>query len=119
VAQRLGVGEEDILRALEAGQINARVVSLESSLSPNGSTFTIAECVGNCDAALEHYERYAGLRAALAALKERERSVLILYFFAQWSQARIARHLGLSQMHVSRLQKRALERLRAFPLGFD
>ena len=119
VAARLGAGEEEVLQALEAGLIGPRLMSLESGHSPNGSALDLAEIVGKNDAALEHYENYAGLGRALARLNEREREIVALSFFGQWSQSKIARHLGISQMHVSRLQKRALDRLCAFPLGGD
>jgi RNA polymerase sigma-B factor len=123
VAQRVGVSEEEVLQALEAGAVCSRLMSLDSGLSTNGdgaaAAFPLAELIGQRDTALEQYENYAGLGKALARLNERERTIVALTFFGQWSQARIARHLGMSPMHVSRLYKRVLERLRAFPLGFD
>jgi RNA polymerase sigma-B factor len=46
-------------------------------------------------------------------LDPRERRVLQLSFFAELPQSRIGRELGISQIHVSRLARRALEKLRA------
>jgi RNA polymerase sigma-B factor len=45
-------------------------------------------------------------------LPERERQILYLRFFKGQMQSEIARQLGISQMHVSRLLSRILERLR-------
>jgi RNA polymerase sigma-B factor len=49
---------------------------------------------------------------ALADLPERERQILTLRYFDEWSQSAVAEHLGISQMHVSRLQRAALAKLR-------
>lgn len=112
VAARLGASEEETLQALESAEIAAHLVSLESSTTLTG-TVNLAETVGQADDALHDLETYGGLRAALATLNEREREILVLRFFDELSQARIAQRLNLSQMHVSRLQKRGLERLHA------
>ncbi|MDI3280559.1 MAG: SigB/SigF/SigG family RNA polymerase sigma factor [Bacillota bacterium] len=56
---------------------------------------------------------HLALRQVLAQLKEKERRVILLRFFAEKSQTEIARLLGLSQAQVSRLEKQALARLRA------
>ena len=50
--------------------------------------------------------------AALPALEERERYVLRMRFVEELPQVQIAERLGCSQMHVSRLLRRALERVR-------
>ena len=74
--------------------------------------FTLADRVGARDAALLDLEAYADLRRALACLNPRECEILRLRFFEDLSQSAVAERLGLSQMHVSRLQQRALDRLR-------
>jgi RNA polymerase sigma-B factor len=53
------------------------------------------------------------LRGTLDALPERERLILRLRFEADLTQAEIAERIGVSQMHVSRLLRRSLERLSA------
>lgn len=66
---------------------------------------------------LEHGYELSEDRAALASgfhvLDERERLILRLAYFDGLSQAKIARRLGISQIHVSRLARRALAKLRA------
>jgi len=52
------------------------------------------------------------VRAALARLEPRLRRILIWKFVGGYSQSEIARRLGVSQMHVSRLQARAMDQLR-------
>ena len=58
---------------------------------------------------VEHRESLAPL---LAALPERERRILLMRFFGEMTQTEIANHVGLSQMHVSRLLSRTLAQLR-------
>jgi RNA polymerase sigma-B factor len=53
------------------------------------------------------------LAPGFAALDERERLILHLRFFKGLTQSQIAQQVGISQMHVSRLIRRALERIRA------
>ena len=118
VAARLGATEEETLQALESAEIAASLVSLESNPTPTGAV-NLAEVVGRTDDALCEMEKYGGLRAAFAALNEREREILRLRFFDELSQARIAQQLNISQMHVSRLQKRGLERLHALLTTHD
>jgi RNA polymerase sigma-B factor len=55
---------------------------------------------------------HEALRPLLAALAPRERRILQLRFVDEWTQTQIAREVGLSQMHVSRLLSATLVRLR-------
>ena len=54
----------------------------------------------------------AELRAGFRVLDERERKILHLRFFEGLTQSQIAQQVGISQMHVSRLIRRALEKIR-------
>jgi len=63
--------------------------------------------------ALERLEDRATLDWALARLPERAQQIIRMRFFDDLSQAEIARRLGISQMHVSRILREALARLRA------
>ena len=113
VAEHLGASEDDILEALEISHI-ASTVSLDTRLDTQsgGDSGTLMDMIGRIDKAMHDIEAYTDLRRALDFLDERERQVVHLRFFEELSQAKIARKLGISQMHVSRLQQRALLRLR-------
>ena len=73
---------------------------------------TVADRLGESDAGMEHVECREALRPLLAALPERERTILIMRFFESLTQSQIAERLGISQMHVSRLLAKSLGRLR-------
>ena len=63
--------------------------------------------------AREEPEDLLALPGLVAALPELEREVILLRFFKDLDQYEIAARVGFSQMHISRLQRRALARLRA------
>ena len=64
-------------------------------------------------AAREEPEDLLALPELAAALPEREREVIVLWFFQDLDQDTITARIGFSQMQVSRLQRRALARMRA------
>jgi RNA polymerase sigma-B factor len=61
---------------------------------------------------LENSERRASLRASLRSLSRRERRIVALRFYGDWSQERIAAEVGLSQVQVSRVLAASLSKLR-------
>jgi RNA polymerase sigma-B factor len=64
------------------------------------------------EAELSRSEERALLRAGFQALSSRERRVVVLRYYRDWSQQRIAEELGLSQAHVSRVLAAALQKMR-------
>lgn len=57
------------------------------------------------------------LRDGMALLEERERTILLLRYFRDRTQVEVARLLGISQVQVSRLERRALAQIRTYLLG--
>jgi RNA polymerase sigma-B factor len=114
LAKRLGVSEEEILEAQELGQAY-NLLSLDTEVGGEGekSTQTLADYIGEHDPQLLNLEDRANLERAFAVLTGRERIILFLRFYESVSQTEIAKRLNVSQMHVSRLQQKALEKLRA------
>jgi RNA polymerase sigma-B factor len=76
------------------------------------TTETRLERLGHPDEQLENLPDVTTVFAAARSLQRRERLVLYLRFGEDLSQAEIARHVGVSQMHVSRLIRESLARLR-------
>ncbi|GLZ34611.1 RNA polymerase sigma factor [Lentzea sp. NBRC 105346] len=64
------------------------------------------------DPALEGVEIHEALQPMLRGLPRRERTIVMLRFFGHMTQTEIARRVGISQMHVSRLITKSLEQLR-------
>jgi RNA polymerase sigma-B factor len=107
VAERAGVSEEAVLEAMEAGSLY-RLVSLDGSATPDDEGGELAACLGDDD----RIEHRSELDELLEALPARERRIVELRFFESMTQSEIAERVGVSQMHVSRLLTRSLERLR-------
>jgi RNA polymerase sigma-B factor len=68
--------------------------------------------VGTEDEAFEKIDKKLLLEKIFQVLSSREREILELIFFENLSQKQVGDRLGISQMHVSRLQRRALKKLR-------
>jgi RNA polymerase sigma-B factor len=113
LASQLKVSEEDVLEAQELGQAY-NLLSLDTELTDDldGRHHTLADSLGQADSALELLEDRENLARAFGVLSPRERVILYLRFYESVSQTEIARRLNVSQMHISRLQHRALEKLR-------
>ncbi len=112
LARRLQASEEEIIEAQELGQMY-NLLSLDSELSEGGErAATLQDYLGQEDADLSLLEDRALLERAFGALDRRERVVVYLRFYEGMPQVDVAKRLGVSQMHVSRLQQRALEKLK-------
>jgi RNA polymerase sigma-B factor len=110
LAEHLEVGEEEVLEALAAAG-SRRELSLDQPAGNDGDR-SLGELVA-APAAGEEPEDLLTLPSMVAALPELEREVIMLRFFQDLDQYQIAARVGFSQMHVSRLQRRALARMRS------
>jgi RNA polymerase sigma-B factor len=115
LAERLGVTPEDVTEAMEMGPAHMPL-SLDQPIgSADGQEGrAIAEQIGTPDPELDRVEMRDLLDRAMVHLTPRERAIMAMRFYEQMSQSEIARRLGISQMHVSRLQRAALEQLRKY-----
>ncbi|MFY9920755.1 MAG: SigB/SigF/SigG family RNA polymerase sigma factor [Mycobacterium sp.] len=113
IAERLGIDREEVVQ----GQIASSAYSTLSADAPAGGGDdddgrSVTNTIGDLDANLEKVLDVATVRPLLAALPDREQTVLRLRFFENMTQTQIAGRLGISQMHVSRLLARSLGALR-------
>jgi RNA polymerase sigma-B factor len=94
---------------MEAGGVY-RLGSLDVPAAEEGAD--LASLVGADDPDFERIEQQVQLSDLLRVLPQREQTIVYLRFFDGMTQSEIAERLGISQMHVSRLLIRSLERLR-------
>ena len=114
VAERLGVQPDDVLEAMEMSSA-LTPLSIDATVgSGEDGGRQLGESVGGEDPNLDRVEMRQVLERAMQHLNERERRIMIMRFFEEMSQAEVAKRLGISQMHVSRLQRAALEQLREY-----
>jgi RNA polymerase sigma-B factor len=112
LAKGAGVEEEEVLEALESGRA---YTSLSLSVGGGGGDdddLDPLESLGTEEHQYEVSEDRAVLAPGFKALDERERRILQLRFFEGLTQSQIAQQVGISQMHVSRLIRRSLEKIR-------
>ncbi len=113
VADAVGATLEETLEAMETGMAYD-AVSLDGPRGGDGEQGdSYAETIGAEDSSYELVEYRDAALAALRTLPQRERLILRLRFFEGLTQAQIGERLGISQMHVSRLKRRALAQLHA------
>jgi RNA polymerase sigma-B factor len=111
IARALDASPEQVLEALEAGSAYSPM-SLSAAPSGDGELDPM-EALGSVDMAFERSETRATLEPALDGLPDREREILRKRFEDGMTQTQIADQVGISQMHVSRLIRKSLERMRA------
>jgi len=112
LAVAAGAQEEEVLEALESGRAYSSL-SLSSGGGDGDDDLDPLESIGTEEHQYEVSEDRAVLAPGFRALDERERTILQLRFFEGLTQSQIAQQVGISQMHVSRLIRRSLEKIRA------
>jgi RNA polymerase sigma-B factor len=112
IATHLEIDRDEVVEA----QIASSAYTTLSADAPAGASDddgrSVTNTIGDLDANLEKVIDVETIRPLLAALSQREQTVLQLRFFENMTQTQIAGELGISQMHVSRLLSRSLTTLR-------
>jgi RNA polymerase sigma-B factor len=112
LAEQVGLEAADVLEVLEAKH-NRRPLSLDAPpVGEDPEDASGAEWVGRPDGNFDLVEDRLAMESVLPVLGEREREVLRLRFAEELPQTEIALRVGCSQMHISRLLRRSLDRLR-------
>ena len=112
LAEVLGLSREDIVDSMLAAEAY-RVHSIDAPISSGDSApRMVSDTVGAIDHGFDRICDLETIRPLLAALPEREKTVLYLRFFDSLTQSQIAEQIGVSQMHVSRILERTLRQLR-------
>jgi RNA polymerase sigma-B factor len=112
ISDRMEVSEDEVLEAFAAGDAR-RTMSLDQPVGGGEpDETTIGERIGADDSGFTIVEERATIERGLPVLSERERLVLKLRFVDDMTQSQIAERIGHSQMHVSRILRGALDRLR-------
>jgi len=112
IAERLEVPEEEVLEAMEMSR-SYQALSMDHSIESDsdGSTVTLADIMGKEDMGYEMTNRRMIVAEAMEVLNEREKQVIQLTYLEQQSQKEAGEQLGISQMHVSRIQRKAIKKL--------
>ncbi len=113
IAASANATPEEVLEALESSQAY-NSISLQASPNSDQSDdeVSLVDYLGGDEDAYDTMEDRTMLAPGFAKLDARERYILHLRFFEGLTQSQIASRVGISQMHVSRLIRRSLEKLR-------
>ena len=106
----LGVTEEEVVCAAEAGG----VVSLDRSADDGEEGMSYYDVLPAQDDAFEKIENRDALRAALSRLSSAEQELVNCRFERELSQVETAKKMGVSQMYVSRMERKIMEKLREY-----
>jgi RNA polymerase sigma-B factor len=119
IAAAVGVAEEDVLEALEASGAHRAASLDEPRHIDDDSGDNLADFLGMEECGFACAEDRATIAVLMRALTPRERTVLLLRFAGDLTQAEIGERVGISQMQVSRIIRQAVARLRAYALVRD
>lgn len=113
ISDYLQVSEEEVLETMEMSK-SYQALSVNRALEADqeGGEVTLLDLVGNEDEGFEQADQKMLLAKAFQVLNDREKEILQCTYYENLSQKETGEKLGISQMHVSRLQRRALQKLR-------
>ncbi|MBO0918221.1 SigB/SigF/SigG family RNA polymerase sigma factor [Streptomyces laculatispora] len=123
LAAQLKISEEEVIDGLiaangyTAGSLDVPVGGGDGDGSSAGVTY--GDITGDCDPGMQLFENLHTLAPLLEQLGERERSIVEMRFGQEMTQSQIGTHLGVSQMHVSRMITRIIGELRVGMLAQD
>lgn len=113
IADYLEVSEEDILETMELGRsYQAASVDNDMEADEDGGTVSLLDLLGQQEQGYRKIDEKLMLNKAFEVLSEREREIVYYTYYLNMSQKETGDKVGISQMHVSRLQRRALRKLR-------
>jgi len=114
MAEAFKISEEDLVQAIEMYRAyQTQGLEDRREMEDGNDSLALGDTVGRPDVELESVVDNAPLHAAMSTLDERKQKILRRRFFEGFSQQEVADELGLSQMHISRLERSALQHLRS------
>ncbi len=113
IAEAVGVSVQDASRALFS---ESSVRSLEESVGGDDENLTLGSTISDESEVEDRFDKMA-LLLAIEHLCERDRRIVFLRYFRDYSQTETARILGLSQVKISREEKKIMARLRREMMG--
>ena len=110
ISEETGILREDIVMALEA---NVEVESLyQSFYQADGTENYLIDKLGSEDSEKEKLLDHLLLKQMMEELEEKERTLIYLRYFDENTQSQVALKMGISQVQVSRMEKKILIRMR-------
>lgn len=113
IVEATGFNQEEVMDALElVSQANPLSLDIEHQGDEGEEGYTLVDSLGYEDPGFEEVIDHFYLTEALAELNAQEKTIIHLKFYGGLSQTQVGARMGISQMHVSRLQRTAISKLR-------
>lgn len=110
VSEQLQLTQAEVIEALEA---NYEVDSLQKTVyQSDGNEITLMEKIEDKKDENEQLVNQIAIKKVMELLEEREERIIRLRYFEEKTQTEIAKILGISQVQISRIEKKVLEKLR-------
>lgn len=113
IAAATGMSLDDVIEALDAGRSYSPAALDAPQAGDDAEGRSLGDSLGDVDRGFEYVELGQAIAPAFRVLPAREQTIVHLRFVEDLTQSEIAERVGISQMHVSRLLRRALDRLQA------
>ncbi|MGI5282292.1 SigB/SigF/SigG family RNA polymerase sigma factor [Nonomuraea polychroma] len=111
LAAKLGISEEDVLLTLDASAAY-NTLSLDAPVGGEEDAADLGDFLPAQDDTLDDMLGAHAIKPLIDALPDRERNILLMRFYGNMTQSEIAAEFGISQMHVSRILRAVLAKLR-------
>lgn len=113
IAEYINSSEEEVLEAFEAGKMfNSQSLDEKFDSSNYDNDISLMDVVGSDDKYFVKIENEDFIKKSMEKLNDLERKIIIRRFYSNKTQSEIAKELNISQMTVSRIEKKSLEKLR-------
>ncbi len=113
IAQHLECTEEEVLEAMEASKVySPQSLDITFDSSGDDKDINLADLIGEEDYYFDKVENSDFLIKTMKGLNDVEKRIIIERYFNKKTQVSIAKDLDISQMTVSRIEKRVLEKLK-------
>ena len=110
IAQEIGSTPEEVIHALESGRPIASIYDV--IYEDDDNPILMIDRIASQDNYVSNVIDKVTLKEALDKLGQRERTIIIMRYFQDKTQSDIAKVLGISQVQVSRIEKKVLAKLR-------
>lgn len=111
IADYLGIDSDEVLIAMDAGKVYTPQ-SIDYEIGTDDKKTALSDIIGDDDKNFKDFENREQLEALMKNLSKTEKEIVRKRFFEQKTQLEIAGELGLSQMSVSRIEKKALKEIK-------
>ena len=112
IAKELKVDKDDIIIAMESNNSIESIEGTSSQSDKEGKKFSILDKISTGKNEEEIITNKIVIKQLLKELDERDREIILLRFFKEKTQTEVARILGISQVQVSRIERKVLDKMK-------